>query len=71
MRERATIRDKPSLASHADIVRRSRFRVVFWKTREFIFQAAIPRKREIRRSSKQSSIDRKCSRFIRIPIKPR
>ena len=71
VRVSATIRDKPMLASQADRVSKIRLLVI----RNLVFalrdHMAILRNKEMSSSSKHSSIDRKWSRLIIMPIRPR
>ncbi len=71
VRERATIKDNPALASHADKVKSIR---LFDKSIFFDSLRAIrtnPINKDIKRSSKHKSIDKKCSRLRSMPKIPR
>lgn len=71
VRERATIKDNPALASHAERVSKMRFfdKISFFESlKESITN---PIKRDISKSSKHRRIDKRWSRFRRIPNIPR
>ena len=71
VRASATIKDNPILASQADRVSRMRFLDIRYLVPTFRDQIAVLRKRDISRSSRHKRIDKKCSRLIIIPIRPR
>ena len=71
MRDRATISDRPALASQAERVRRISLYDVSMVVFVFNVQMVIERNSDIRRSSRQSRMDKKCRRLINIPRIPR
>lgn len=71
VRESATISERPALASQADSVRRTRFFDSRKWDLAFRDHRINPRNNDISSSSRHRRMDRKWSRFTRIPSMPR
>jgi len=65
------MRESPALASQAE--RDSKISLFGKRKADSVLkeQTMSPRKMETKRSSRQSKIERKCSRFMRIPKSPK